>query len=535
MPVSVIEVQPTCVPISAESVAQTEGAKEVEIRPRVGGILLKRLYEEGSPVVAGQPMFLIDPVPYQNALAQAKAQLTQQKARNQQTQREENRLYGLLATQSISQREYDNAVSDNEIASASLQQSEVRVRDAELNLSYSTVTAPVAGVSGHFQFSEGALVTANNSLLTTIVQISPIWVRFSFSNNELVRFGGHLTEQNVQQVTLILPNGTEYQQKGQLNFAANRIDPLLGTQMLRATFANDEQRLLPGQFVRVRVTTGERSGVFIIPQTAVVTSDIGRFVYVVNEKNEATARPVVADNWIGTNWVILEGLKAGDKVITNNIIKLRPGASVSPQETVKAPIQALKVVPADTPKLISAAPPEVAPNDVPGVPPIKQEEVASIPVPEIILTKSPEIAPTKLPEQTEPAAKAQITQDYEAYLKRPKRKFIGSHTKEPLFANYVKDWRLKMEQLEKLHYPDPVKREELSGTVQFTLGIRSDGSLESVEINRSSGNKALEEEAIRIAKIAGQSGFAPFSAKIRQDADILHITRTLAFKEPPSK
>ncbi len=535
MPVSVIEVQPTCVPISAESVAQTEGAKEVEIRPRVGGILLKRLYEEGSPVVAGQPMFLIDPVPYQNALAQAKAQLTQQKARNQQTQREENRLYGLLATQSISQREYDNAVSDNEIASASLQQSEVRVRDAELNLSYSTVTAPVAGVSGHFQFSEGALVTANNSLLTTIVQISPIWVRFSFSNNELVRFGGHLTEQNVQQVTLILPNGTEYQQKGQLNFAANRIDPLLGTQMLRATFANDEQRLLPGQFVRVRVTTGERSGVFIIPQTAVVTSDIGRFVYVVNEKNEATARPIVADNWIGTNWVILEGLKAGDKVITNNIIKLRPGASVSPQETVKAPIQALKVVPADTPKLISAAPPEVAPNDVPGVPPIKQEEVASIPVPEIILTKSPEIAPTKLTEQTEPAAKAQITQDYEAYLKRPKRKFIGSHTKEPLFANYVKDWRLKMEQLEKLHYPDPVKREELSGTVQFTLGIRSDGSLESVEINRSSGNKALEEEAIRIAKIAGQSGFAPFSAKIRQDADILHITRTLAFKEPPSK
>ncbi len=524
MPVSVIEVQPTSVPISAESVAQTEGAKEVEIRPRVGGILIKRLYEEGSPVVAGQPMFLIDPVPYQNALAQAKAQLTQQKARNQQTQREENRLQGLLATQSISQREYDNAVSDNEIASAALQQAEVRVRDAELNLSYSTVTAPVAGVSGHFQFSEGALITANNSLLTTIVQVSQIWVRFSLSNNELVRFGGHLTEQNVQQVTVILPDGTEYQQKGQLNFAASRIDPLLGTQMLRATFENADQRLLPGQFVRVRVTTGERNGVFVIPQTAVITSDLGRFVYIVNEKNEATVRPVVADNWIGTNWVILEGLKTGDKVITNNIIKLRPGASVSPQETVKAPIQVLKVVPADTPKLIPAAPAEVAP-----------EEVASIPAPEIIPTKSPEIAPTKLLEQTESAAKAQITQDYKAYLKRPKRKFIGSHTKEPQFVNYVKDWRLKMEQLEKLHYPELVKQGKLSGTVQFTLGIRSDGSLESVEINRSSGNKALDEEAIRFAKLAGKSGFAPFPAKIRQDVDILHITRTLAFKEPPSK
>ena len=537
MPVSVIEVQPTSVPISAESVAQTEGAKEVEIRPRVGGILLKRLYEEGSPVVAGQPMFLIDPVPYQNALSQAKAQLNQQKARNQQTQREENRLQGLLATQSISQREYDNAVSDNEIASAALQQAEVRVRDAELNLSYSTVTAPVAGVSGHFQFSEGALVTANNSLLTTIVQVSQIWVRFSLSNNELVRFGGHLTEQNVQQVTLILPDGTEYQQKGQLNFAASRIDPSLGTQMLRATFENADQRLLPGQFVRVRVTTGERNGIFVIPQTAVITSDLGRFVYIVNEKNEATVRPVVADNWIGTNWVILEGLKAGDKVITNNIIKLRPSAPVSPQETVTTPIQALKVVPAETPK--PAVPPEVAPEvapkDTPEVTPTKQTEAASIPAPEIIPTPPPEIAPTKLPEQTESAAKAQITQDYEAYVKRPKRKFIGSHTKEPQFVNYVKDWRLKMEQLEKLHYPELVKQGKLSGTVQFTLGIRSDGSLESIEINRSSGNKALDEEAIRFAKLAGQSGFAPFPAKIRQDVDILHITRTLAFKEPPSK
>ncbi len=539
MPVSVIEVQPTSVPISAESVAQTEGAKEVEIRPRVGGILLKRLYEEGSPVVAGQPMFLIDPVPYQNALAQAKAQLTQQKARNQQTQREENRLQGLLATQSISQREYDNAVSDNEIASAALQQIEVRVRDAELNLSYSTVTAPVAGVSGYFQFSEGALVTANNSLLTTIVQVSQIWVRFSLSNNELVRFGGHLTEQNVQQVTLILPDGTEYQQKGQLNFAASRIDPLLGTQMLRATFENADQRLLPGQFVRVRVTTGERNGVFVIPQTAVITSDLGRFVYIVNEKNEAIVRPVVADNWIGTNWVILEGLKAGDKVITNNIIKLRPSTPVSPQETVTAPIQALKAVSAETPKLIPAVPSEVtsevAPKDTPEVTSTKQTEIAATPAPEIIPTPPPEIAPTKLPEQTEYAAKAQIAQDYEAYLKRPKRKFIGSYTKEPQFVNYVKDWRLKMEQLEKLHYPELVKQGKLSGTVQFTLGIRSDGSLESVEINRSSGNKALDEEAIRFAKLAGQSGFAPFPAKIRQDVDILHITRTLAFKEPPSK
>jgi membrane fusion protein (multidrug efflux system) len=330
MPVTVISVDPKSVPISAEAVAQTEGAREVEIRPRVGGILLKRLYEEGAAVKAGQPMFLIDPIPYQNALAQAKAQLTEQKARIEQTRREENRLQELLSTKSISQREYDNAVSENAIANATLQQAEVRVRDAKLNLSYTTVTAPVKGISGRRQLSEGVLVQANTSLLTTIIQLSPIWVRFSLSDNELIKLGGYLSEKNVINITLILPDGTEYDQSGKLNFAARQIDPSLGTQQLRATFDNSAQRLLPGQFVRVRVTTGEHKGVFLVPQVAVLTSDLGRAVYVVNEKNEAIMRPVVTGNWIGKDWVILEGLKAGDKVIVDNLIKLRPGTPVSP-------------------------------------------------------------------------------------------------------------------------------------------------------------------------------------------------------------
>lgn len=341
LPVSVIEAQPTSVPISAEAVAQTEGAKEVEIRPRVGGILLRRLYDEGTAVKAGQPMFLIDPVPYQNALAQAKAQLAEQKARIVQTEREEKRLLDLLDTQAISQREYDNAVSDNAIAKAALQQAEVRVRDAELNLSYTTVTAPVKGMSGRFQFSEGALVEAYNSLLTTLVQVSPIWVRFSLSDNELVQLGGPLNEQRVKEITLILPDGTEFGKNGELNFAASKIHPTLGTQQLRATFDNPDQRLLPGQFVRARVTTGTRDGVFLVPQVAVHTSDVGKSVYVINEKNEATIRPVVAGNWIGKDWVILEGLKAGDKVIVDNIIKLRPGNPVSPHALGAAPVESL--------------------------------------------------------------------------------------------------------------------------------------------------------------------------------------------------
>lgn len=330
MPVSVVEVQPATVPISAEAVAQTEGAKEVEIRARVGGILLKRLYEEGAPVKAGQAMFLIDPVPYEIALAQAKAHLAQQQALVEQAARERERLKGLLESQSVSQREYDNAVSDEAVARAALQQAQANLREAELNLSYTTVTAPVSGISGRFQYSEGALIAANTSLLTTVVQLSPIWVRFSFSDNELAQLGGRLTEQNVRHVTLVLPDGTEYQQKGQLNFAASQIDPLLGTQQLRATFENADQRLLPGQFVRARVTTGQRDGVYLLPQVAISNSDQGRFVYVVNDKNEATVRPVTVGDWVGKDWIVLEGLNPGDKVIIDNIIKLRPGASVQP-------------------------------------------------------------------------------------------------------------------------------------------------------------------------------------------------------------
>lgn len=340
IPVSAIEVQPTSVPISAEAVAQTEGAKEVEIRPRVGGILIKRLYEEGAAVKAGQPMFLIDPVPYQYALAEAKAELSEQEARTIQTAREENRLRDLLETQAISQREYDNAVSENAIARAALQRAQVRVQDAQRNLSYTKVAAPVDGISGRFQFSEGALVEAHNSLLTTIVQLSPIWVRFSLSDSELAKIGGPLNEQKVKQVALILPDGTEYEKKGELNFAASRIDPVLGTQQLRATFDNTDQSLLPGQFVRARVITGEHPGVFLVPQVAVQTSDLGKSVYVINDKNEATPRPVVAGKWIGTDWVILDGLKAGDRVIVDNIIKLRPGALVSPHAPGEPPAEA---------------------------------------------------------------------------------------------------------------------------------------------------------------------------------------------------
>ncbi|UJP00932.1 MAG: efflux RND transporter periplasmic adaptor subunit, partial [Nitrosomonas sp.] len=175
IPATIVAVQPVITPVSLETIAQTEGAKEIEIRPRVGGILLKRLYTEGMAVEAGQPLFLIDPEPFQNALAEAKAALQEQNVRVLRAKSDEDRQRQLLAENFVSQRAYDLAKADLAIAAAALQAAKVRVQQAELNLSYTTVRAPEKGVTGRSQLSEGALVSANSSLLTTLTQLSPIW------------------------------------------------------------------------------------------------------------------------------------------------------------------------------------------------------------------------------------------------------------------------------------------------------------------------------------------------------------------------
>ncbi|BEV09047.1 efflux RND transporter periplasmic adaptor subunit [Methylophilus sp. DW102] len=343
MPVTVQTVAAETIPVQTEVVAQTEGAKQIEVRPRVGGIVLKRLYQEGDAVKAGQDMFLIDPVPYQLQVDQSKALIAQQKARIEQTAREAQRLKGLLESHSISQREYDNAASDNSVAAATLLQYQAQLREAELNLSYTHVKAPESGIAGRFVLSEGALVSANTTLLSTIVQLSPIWVRFSLSESELTALGGHLRPGRVQDVRLILADNTEYRYSGKINFSASQIDPALGTQQLRAEFQNADSALLPGQFVRVRLTTGKRDGVFLIPQTAVLTGQQGKFVFVAEKDKEgktvAAVRPIVAGGWFDNRWTVLDGLKAGDQVIVDNLIKVRPGAPVAPHAPDAAPAQ----------------------------------------------------------------------------------------------------------------------------------------------------------------------------------------------------
>jgi membrane fusion protein (multidrug efflux system) len=335
LPVTVLEVQPQKVSTSIEVMAQTEGARETEVRARVSGILVKRLYQEGEMVKAGQPLFQIDRTPYEIALSEAQAKADQ-------AAREMKRLKGLIELQAISQKEYDDAASTNAITQAALHQ-------AELNLAWTTVTAPVAGTTGRAAKSEGNLITAgNDSLLTSIYQLNPMWVRFSLGESDLARFaGGRVSAPDITGVELLLANGSVYGKQGKLNFLASNIDTTLGTQALRAEFANTDNQLLPGQFVRVRLLTGERNGVFLVPQSAVVQTEQGAMLMLADNDNKVAPRPVQAGEWHGKDWVILGGLQAGDKVIIDNLMKLRPGAPVAPHPpaepgapaTAPAPVQ----------------------------------------------------------------------------------------------------------------------------------------------------------------------------------------------------
>lgn len=335
---TLLQVAPTRAQVELEAVGQVEGSKEVEVRARVGGILLKRMYNEGEMVRAGASLFQIDPEPYEIALAQARATLAQEQAKSEQARREAERLRGLVEQKAISRKEFDDAVSNRQLSDASVQLAAAGVRQAELNLSYTLVTAPIAGITGRVARSEGSLITTGtDSLLTTINQVNPIWVSFSLSDSDLARLpDGKFARNSGAEVKLVLAVGKEYPGRGHINFAATQIDPKLATQQMRAEFDNRETALLPGQFVRVKIVGGVRDNVFLVPQTAVLQTEKGYFVFVADKEEKAAIRPVKTGDWIGPNWVILDGLAAGDRVIVDNLLKLRPGVPVKaapPAET----------------------------------------------------------------------------------------------------------------------------------------------------------------------------------------------------------
>ena len=336
-------VQPASFPVAFEFVGQVIGSKDAEVRPRVTGIVEKRFYEEGSTVKAGQPLFLIDPRPYEAQLAQAEADLARAQAEKSRAERELARLKPLAEKRAIGQKEADDAQSQADLADAAIKAAQARLTEAKLNLSYTRVLAPISGVTGRAQQSEGSLATANTTLLTTIWQVDPIWIGFSMSENERLkleraRAEGRLTlpDNNSYDVEIRLSDGSSHPRRGRVDFTSIRFNPQTGTQEMRATVRNPDRALQPGQFVRVVLTGAERQNVITVPQVAVLDGPQGKFVYVVGKNDKgadvAQPRPVVPGDWTdgsGNRWVIESGLKPGDQVIVDGVARvMMPGAPV---------------------------------------------------------------------------------------------------------------------------------------------------------------------------------------------------------------
>ena len=330
LPVTVVAVRSESVPISLESVGQAEGSRDVEIRARVTGILEKREYEEGAAVHAGQVMFTIDPAPFQLAVEDARATLQQARVARELAAVDVKRLAPLAADKAISQRDLDQAEATEKTSTAAIASAEAKLKEAELNLSYTKVVAPISGITGRAQRSEGSLVTPNadSSLLTTLTQVNPIWVRFSLADTDYGRIRG---AERVARVQVVNDDNAVVADNGKLNFAASTVDTKLGTVQLRAEFANPGSRWLPGQFVKVRILAGQQDAI-LVPQQAILQSEQSRMVMTAGPDGKVTPKPVKIANWIGSNAVITAGLASGDRVIIDNLVKVRPGAQVAPHE-----------------------------------------------------------------------------------------------------------------------------------------------------------------------------------------------------------
>lgn len=347
--VSVVTITPQDLPVEREYIGQTKGSREVEIRPRVGGIIEKRLYEEGATVTAGAVLFQLDPKSYEAQLAAAEAVLARTRAQRNQAEREWNRLKPLAADKVISQKALDDAQSAFELASADMQAAQAAVREAQLQLDYTRVTAPIAGVAGLAEKVEGAVVKAAEDRLTTLTVTDPMDVHFSVSENELLSERKETADGSLQtageiQVKVRLADGSIPDRVGRIDFNDARIDTQTGTLSMRARMPNADGLFKSGQFVRVLVNGAVRPNAITVPQKAVLEGPQGKFVFVVDKDKDgapvANVRPVEVGEWAGSgearSWVIRKGLAQGDQVILDNFIKLSPGAPVQ----IAAPEQA---------------------------------------------------------------------------------------------------------------------------------------------------------------------------------------------------
>lgn len=333
-------VEPQDIPLSFEFSARAQGSKETEVRARVGGILLKRNYVEGSAVEEGDVLFQIDPAPFEVALSQAEAKLAQSEAQLRAAETQWDRISKLFEQRIVSEKSRDEARANLDSLRASTALAKAEVDSAQLNLDYTTVTAPISGITSMETQSEGSLIssTGDASLLTHITQQNPIYVIFSASENEILSLSNMVERglirnpQNKTEIRAKVKAGDKlYPQEGEINFINPNVDQATGTIKLRAVFPNDDGKIRPGQFLRLIMEGLTRIDALVVPQEAVMQGANGAYVYRVNSQNMVETVSVQAGLTTAEGgWIIDEGLNPGDKVIINGLLKVRPGMKVDP-------------------------------------------------------------------------------------------------------------------------------------------------------------------------------------------------------------
>lgn len=342
--VSTMTVEPKAILAPFEYTGQTAGSREVEVRARVRGILQSRNFTEGGTVKKGQSLYSIDAAPFQAALAKAEADLAGVSARLEQAKRNAARLLPLYAEKAVSQKDFDDAASAEAIGEADVKAARARLAEARLDLAYTRVEAPVSGIVGRSLPSEGTLISGADVLLTTITQVDPMWVNFGIPDADWLRMRSEvdagrliLPKDDRFEVRLRLADGQIVSRTGWLTFSDIRVSGQTGTSDARAVISNADEKLRPGQFVRVTLTGATRPGAVLVPQRAVLDGPQGKFVYVVDDKSAAQPRPVELGEWAGSDWIITGGLKAGDRVIIDGVMRIGPGAPVQAASVEGAP------------------------------------------------------------------------------------------------------------------------------------------------------------------------------------------------------
>jgi membrane fusion protein, multidrug efflux system len=335
--VAVVTVRPEQVELTTELPGRTSAYRVAEIRPQVNGIVLKRMFREGSDVTSGAVLYQIDPAPYQSALANAKASLSRAEANLPAVRSRADRYKDLISDKAVSQQDYDDAAAALKQAEADVEYWKAAVETARINLEYTRVTAPISGRIGRSAVTEGALVTAHQPLaLATIQQIDPIYMDVPQSTAELLRLknrlkAGYLDQSgaNQKKVQLLLEDGTTYPKEGTLEFQDITVDPTTGSVILRIVFPNPQGVLLPGMFERAVVKEGVNRRAILIPQQSVSRDPKGTpSVLVVDAGGKVQPRVLGVGRAIGDKWLVLSGLASGDRVIVEGSQKVRPGASV---------------------------------------------------------------------------------------------------------------------------------------------------------------------------------------------------------------